>query len=281
MDFVRRFEDHQVERIRRAVLDYRSKHKVGDVLLTKDILEFLPANVSYDSTLKNVQRLRTGKPMRGATFLNACVQFLEVHMVTPPEEELGLAMKRFVGNVFGYAELWMGLAGDYQLRVLGERNFNFPAAIGQTSKPVLGIPIAPVMQQPKAEIAPIVLSISQGEGMDYGVVRERFNFRNDGAAANDEGEGGGVNMLERKGVCLPVGTQDLLILIRDFMFSHMYVLRRETFGFAGTLIMPSPYGFYIPEVAEGIRQTQYNVVLQRVAEKLGGNKEPADRASGS
>jgi hypothetical protein len=141
MDFARRFEDYQVERIRRAILDYRTKFDVGDVTLTKEILRYLPAAVTYDSTLKNVQRLRRGERMRGQAFLNACIQFLEIQMINPPEEELGLAMKRFVGDIFGFADLWPEVGGNYALRVLGERKPTAVEAFRSVSAPRRGVPI--------------------------------------------------------------------------------------------------------------------------------------------
>lgn len=264
VDFVRRFEVHHVERIRRAVLAYRDRHDVGDVTLTKELLKHLPKNVTYESVLKNVQRLRTGKPMRGATFLNACVQFLQVEMVTPPEEELGLAMKHFVGSASDYADLWNDLAGDYVLRVLRERDFSFHAPVGQIGKPATGVRVKPGIDQRQPQDSFVVLSVSPGEGLDYGVARERFFFRDDKGAEDEEAGLSEVNTLDRNGVCLPVGGQDFLVMMRDFMFSHMYVLRRETFGFAGTMILPSAFAFFASDSFQGMSQSQYDVVLHRV-----------------
>lgn len=264
VDFVRRFEDHQVERIRRAIVAYRAKHKLRDVRLTKEILKYLPENVTYDSTLKNVYRLRTGERIRGATFLNACVQFLQVEMATPPEEDLGLAMKLFVGNVFGYSDLWNALAGDYVLRVLRERDFSLHAAVGEIGNPVRVMSLRPKGPEPQLQASFVVVSISPGEGMDYGVAHERFFFRDNKGAEDEEAELSEANTLSRKGVCLPIGKQDFLIMMRDFMFSHMYVLRRETFGFGGTMIMPSVYDFLSADIPKGLRRTQYDVALHRV-----------------
>jgi hypothetical protein len=112
-----------------------------------------------------------------------------------------------------------------------------------------------------------VLSISRGEGRDYGVARERYFLPNEDGSADDDAPYSEANALNRKGVCLPVGGQDMLIMIRDFMFSHMYVLRREAFGFAGTMIMPSAYEFFAAEVPQGMRQSQYDVVLRRVPQE--------------
>lgn len=264
MGFIERFEEHQVERIRRAILAYRDKHDIGDVRLVQAMRKYLPKNMSYDASLKNAQRLREGKRMRGADFLNACVQFLEVEMATPPEEELGLAMKHFVGDGFGYAGLWTDLEGDYVLRVLRERDFDFSAALGELDRPVRGIGVSAIRNKPEPESAPVVLSIGPGEGMDYGVARERYFLPNEDGSADEETTYSEANALSRKGVCLAVGGQDMLIMMRDFLFSHMYVLRRETFGFAGTMIMPSAYEFFAAEVPQGMRQSQYDVVLRRV-----------------
>lgn len=264
MDFVRRFEDHQVERIRRAIIDYRSKHNLGDVLLTKDLLEYLPKNVTYDSTLKNIQRLRKGDRMRGATFLNACVAFLKVHMATPPEEELGLAMRHFVGDAFGYAGLWTDLEGDYVLRVLRERHYDSSVALGQPDRPARGIAVAPIRKQPEGESAPVILSIGPGEGMDYGVARERYFLPDEDRSEDEKMTYSEADALNRQGVCLPVGSQDILIMIRDFLFSHMYVLRREPFGFAGTMIIPTLHDVLAVDTPSANRQSQYDVALQRV-----------------
>lgn len=264
MDAIERFEDHQVERIRRAIIAYRSKHNVGDVTLAKSIRKCSSRIVTYDATLKNVQRLRKGERIRESNFLNACVKFLKVEMATPPEEELGLAMKHFVGNVFGYAALWTELEGDYVLRVLRERNFDFSAAVGQPDRPATGIAVSAMPNKPDSKSAPVVLSIGPGEGKDYGVARERYFLPPENGSADEETAYSEANALCRDGVCLAIGGQDILIMIRDFVFSHMYVLRREAFGFAGTMIMPSAYEFLAAEVPEGIRQSQFDVVLRRV-----------------
>ena len=185
-------------------------------------------------------------------------------MVTSPEEELGLAMKRFIGSVLGYSEIWKEAEGDYVLRVLEPKDLEISAAIGQQSAPITGVVVTPIRDQSRTEGSFVVLSISPGEGIEYGVARERYYFANDDSSAKEETEGSVVDMLDRNGVCLPIGRHDLLIMIRDFLFSHMYVLRRETFGFAGTMIMPSAYEFFAVVIPSGVRQSQYNVVLERL-----------------
>jgi len=264
VDFVREFEAHHVERIRRAMLVYRDKHKAGDVRLTKKLFKYLPSYVTYDSTLKNVQRLRKGENIRGAVFLNACVQFLEVEMTTPPEEELGLAMRHFVGNVSGYAGLWNELAGNYGLRVEGENAPDFSRAAFPLSKQGAGLLLKGTPERPASVLMFVALSISQGEGMDYGVAQERYYLPNDGTALDDEDGNPAENWIDRKGICLPIGGQDLLIMMRDFMLSHMYVLKREASGFSGTLILPSPFERLTGMTPAIPWQSQYDVVLQQV-----------------
>ena len=53
-------------------------------------------------------------------------------------------------------------------------------------------------------------------------------------------------------------------MIRDFLFSHMYVLKREPFGFAGTMIMPTAPDFFAETPSPEDRQSHYNVALHRV-----------------
>lgn len=261
MEFVRRFEDHQVERIRRAMLAYRTKHNIGDVTLAGDLADYLSPSVSNDAMLKNLQRLRKGERMRGATFLNACVKFLEVNMATPPEEELGLAMKQFVGMPLRLGDLWAELAGDYALVATEERGWITPA---ETAKAWTTGPLAAVVAPPKAArsipVKPMaVVSIEAGEGKDYGIACERYVFGRDDDADPDD-----PSPLDRNGICLPIGRQDLLIMIRDFLFSHMYVLKREPYGFAGTMIMPTASDFFAEPPSEADRQSHYNVALHRV-----------------
>lgn len=222
------------------MLAYRTKHNVGDVSLADELSKQLPPSVSIDSLIKNLQRLRKGERMRGAAFLNACVKFLEVEMATPPEEELGLAMKQFVGMPFRLGDLWAELAGDYALVATEERGWITSA---ETAKAWTTGPLAAVVAPPKAArsipVKPMaVVSIEAGEGKDYGIARERYIFGRDDDDAPED-----TSPLDRNGICLPIGRQDLLILIRDFLFSHMYVLKREPFGFAGTMIMPTAPDF--------------------------------------
>lgn len=267
MDFVRLFEAHQVERIRRAILAYRDKHDVGDVTLTKQLLNYLPKNVTYDSALKNVQRLRKGERLRGAAFLNACAQFLQVEMITPPEEELGLAMKHFVGNVSGYAGLLDDVAGDYVLRVVSEKDPGFYADFSQISKAIGAISIRSRIESSRSQDSFVVLSISPGEGMDYGVAHERFFFRRNSGVEAEKAGLLEAHRMDRKGVCLPVGRLDFLIMMRDCLFSHMYVLRRKTFGFGGTLILPSTFSFSVSNLVQEISPPQYDVALHRMPRK--------------
>ena len=100
--------------------------------------------------------------------------------------------------------------------------------------------------------------------MDYGVARERYFLPREDGPAHEETTYSEADALSRKGVCLPVGSQDILIMIRDFLFSHMFVLRRETSGFAGMMIIPSAFAFFASEVPQGMGQSQYDVVLHRV-----------------
>jgi hypothetical protein len=264
MDFARSFEDYQVERIRRAIEDYRSRHKVGDVTLTKELLRFLPSAVTYDSALKNLQRLRKGEHLRGATFLNACVRFLEVQMINPPEEELGLAMKRFVGDIFGFADRLLEIEGDYALQVLGERKVRLPDNFRPKGVLGRGVPINLKRDEPKTEPARIVLSISHGDGLDYGIVQERYYMPGDDPDADPATGTALSHWLDRKGVCLPIGGQDMLVLIRDFLFSHMYVLRRETFGFSGTMIVPGTASLLTTEVPQIRDSSQFDILLLQV-----------------
>jgi hypothetical protein len=261
MDFITAFEEHQVERIRRALMTYRHERKAGDVKLTKAILGFLPSYVTYDSTLKNVQRLRKGERIRGAVFLNACVRFLEVEMATPPEEELGLAMRRFVGGMVGYEGMWKELEGDYALRAMTNKGSHTPQVVMSGSARRMGIAVPPIREQanPKGFV---VLSISVGEGKEYGTARERYLVSPDEGSSPESGNASFVTLLDRTGVCLPVGSLNLLILIRDFLFSHMYVLTRSPDGLAGTVILPSPDDLLAD--ASAPRESQYNVALQRV-----------------
>lgn len=49
----------------------------------------------------------------------------------------------------------------------------------------------------------------------------------DMSSPTDESESDAVNALDRKGVCLRISGQDLLIMMRGFLCSHMHVLKRE------------------------------------------------------
>lgn len=264
MDFFSLFEDHQIEQIRRAVIGYRDRFNVGDVTLTKELLRHLPPSVSYDSTLKNVQRLRKGERMRGASFLNACIQFLDVKLAqsssqVPPEQELGIAMNRFVDPLFRSPEFWTELAGDYALTVMGESILESPASLGLRSRPLRGIPILPKREKGQELRSFAIVSLSAQDGADYATVRERHYMAEDDGANGGEPRFSEANVLERRGVCLPVGFQDFLVMIRDFTFSHMYVLRTEPEGLVGTMVIPDHFG-----VSGSYLQSRYNVALKKL-----------------
>lgn len=247
------------------MLAYRSKRGVGDTTIAKELGRFLPEDVSYDSTLKNVQRLRKGHPIKGAPFLNACVQFLEVNMVTPPEEELGLAMGRFAGGLPGFDELVEGLEGEYALRVLGESQPTHREPVPITDVLATTVVITPPGSQPPIFGGSVVtLCITKGEGNVYGVARESYSFP--GAADNDDSPASALNRLRLAGLALPVGGQDLLIMMRDFTLSHMYVLRRANAGFEGILILLSPFTFFRSEPLWNGPRSQYDVKLERQSE---------------
>lgn len=269
MAFIAHFEDHQIEQIRRAVIAYRERYNVGDVRLAKEIKKLLSADPdAQDWVQKNVQRLRKGERIRGAAFLNACVQFLQVNLVesppseVPAEQALGEALSRFVGSSYLLPSFWAQVAGDYAVNVLKETQLKAPPYFGQSPGYVRGVPIAPRPQEPEA-LAVSVLSITPRDGADYALVRERI-FLKGGDEASGEAPGySEANLLDRTGVCLPVGTQDYLVLIRDFMFSHMYILRLHETGFLGTMIIPDQFGFTGLEAAQR-PQTRFDVALLRL-----------------
>lgn len=268
MDFTRRFEAHQVEQIRRAVIAYRDRRDVGDVTLANELLDLLGTNASYYATLKNIQRLRKGERITGATFLNACIKFLNLKLSpsdkqTPPEQELGFAMQRFIAPVLSGPEFWQELAGDYAVRLLRESRIAPPPSPGMAGRPMRGIPIGPR----KTEGLPrslAVVTITPREGGANAAVRER-HFLSDGDQESDgEPQYSEANVLERGGVCLPTGTHDVLVMIRDFMFSHMYVLRSDEAGFIGTLILPDQFGLGGAGMAASSPSTRYDVALQKL-----------------
>lgn len=262
MDFIRNFEDHHIERIRRAIIAFRNDHKIGDVKLADRLSIYYPEDRDTSGTIKNLQRLRQGKNIRGTFFLNACVKLLEVEMKTPPEEELGLAMMRFIGQFHGYKEMWEQFAGEYSLKVypLQSTGIAPQGGLAQTFVAVgRGIPVS----GSKEKSTPVRLSIGPGEGNRYGVAKETYPFHGNGKA-----DGGPVT-LHKSGVCLPIGKNDFLVLMRDFLFSHMYVLRRQKNGFIGTFIMPSVFEYLAVDIPTGLQQPQYGVVLQKLEASIG------------
>lgn len=267
MDVFTRFEDHQIEQIRRAVIAYRDRFDVGDVTLAKELLHHLPPSVTYDSVLKNVQRLRSGERMRGAPFLNACIRFLEVKLApsspqAPSEQELALAMSRFVAPLISSTDFQRELQGDYALQVLRESRIAPPAVPGHAGRQPRGVPIRPIREQGPVRMLSILSIIPRGSA-GYVAVRERCFL-----AEDDEASGAPklseANMLERRGICLPIGAHDVLLMIRDFMFSHMYVLRTDPAGFIGTMILPDPLGIAGMGMPASAPPTRYDVALQKL-----------------
>ncbi|MFN4202415.1 MAG: hypothetical protein ACK4GM_05115 [Tabrizicola sp.] len=268
MAFIAHFEEHQIEQIRRAVIAYRERYNVGDVRLAREIRKLITKDLdAQDSVQKNVQRLRKGERIKGAAFLNACVQFLKVNLVEPPsevpaEQALGEALSRFVGSSYLLPSFWAQVAGEYAVQVLKETQLKAPRYFGQSPSQIRGVPITPRPKEPEA-LAVSVLSITPRDGADYAHVRERI-FLTGGDEASEEAPGySEANLLDRTGVCLPVGTQDYLVLIRDFMFSHMYILRLHETGFLGTMIIPDQFGFTGLEAAQR-PQTRFDVALLKL-----------------
>lgn len=268
MAFIAHFEDHQIEQIRRAVIAYRERYNVGDVRLAREIRKLITQNpAAQDSVLKNVQRLRKGERITRPAFLNACVRFLQVNLVespseVPAEQALGEALSSFVGSSYLLPSFWAQVAGDYAVNVLKETQIKAPRYLGQSSGLLRGVPIAPRPKGPEAH-AVSALSITPRDGADYALVRERI-FLTGGDEASGEAPGySEANLLDRTGVCLPVGTQDFLVLIRDFMFSHMYILRLHETGFLGTMIIPDQFGFTGVDPLTR-PQTRFDVALLRL-----------------
>ena len=129
-------------------------------------------------------------------------------------------------------------------------------------------PLAVIAGAPSAasrlpEFPLIVLTISKGEGLDYGVARERLFIKpedSDDALAK-------MNALNRKGICLPFGGQDLLIMMRDFLFSHMYILKRDAACFSGRMIIPTVAGFFDVGALPAAQQSHFDVALHRMPRK--------------
>ena len=67
------YSREQIDRLREAIEHYRGEYRVGDSRLAYELLQDLSENVSYDATVKNIQRLRKGENIRGQTFLKAAM----------------------------------------------------------------------------------------------------------------------------------------------------------------------------------------------------------------
>lgn len=253
------------------MIAYRERYNIGDVRLAREIRKLITEKErAQDSVQKNVQRLRKGERIRGTAFLNACVRFLQVNLEdspseVPAEQALGEALSRFVGSSYLLPSFWAQVAGDYAVQVLKKTQIKASRYLGQSSGVVRGVPIAPRPKEPEA-LAVSVLSITPRDGADYALVRERiFLSAGDDAAESTPGYSE-ANLLDRTGVCLPVGTQDYLVLIRDFMFSHMYILRLHETGLLGTMIIPDQFGFTGLETAQR-PQTRFDVALLKLGSK--------------
>lgn len=270
-----RFEQRQLDQIRDAVLDYRQRFGVGDVTLAQEIHVLMPSHVSHDATLKNLQRLRSGKKIRNPVFLNACVQFLEIKFSpdpggSQPELELATALRRYSGKTFDYETFWQMIGGDYAVHAVQQGRFD-PVMTARRAGHKVGIPVTP-QRLPEQRRGFAVLSIHSEEAVDYAPVTERYFLRDEEA---DDGEQrfSEANMLRRRGICLPLSAHDVLIFVKDFAFSHMYQLRREPMGFTGTMAMAERFGreaLSAPESADGMR---YDVVMQRTVWQPDGGTE--------
>ena len=73
MDHNRRYTRAEITALLEAVNAYRDECGVGDPTLAYELLRDLPESVTYDSTVKNIQRLRKGENIRGQTFLKAAM----------------------------------------------------------------------------------------------------------------------------------------------------------------------------------------------------------------
>lgn len=269
-EFLKRFAGYQLDQIRQGLSDYEEKFQIRSPTIANDLLEILPADVSYDATVKNVQRLKAGDNMKGATFLNACVELFSVKLGPepgdlPPERELAGALRRYIGGLHSYAPLWKELEGDYLLRVSEQPVTPPPLAVaGQAGVPV-GIPVKPVKPQNEQD-ASAVLSISAKDAIDYAPVSERYFFIEEDEDGDGEQKLSEANMLRRSGICLPLGPNDYLVMIRDFVFSHMYLLKREPDGFSGSMVLAgrlTPSAIVSPT---GLTQPHHSVFMKQMVQ---------------
>jgi hypothetical protein len=268
LDFIAHFEEHQIEQIRRAVISYRERYSVGDVTLAREIRKLITKNPdAHDAILKNVQRLRKGERITGTAFLNACVQFLQVKLAEPttgpsPEEDLAEAMGRFVGPAFRESSIWKQLAGDYAVRILGINHFRPLPRVGHPLGMLRGMPIATKKAQEEFR-STTIMSIRPREGSDYATVRERYLLTEFDEASEPEPPLGDLSLFRRTGVCMPIGSHEFVVMLRDFLFSHLYVLRLHQTGFVGTMLMPDQVGFTGPDILSQ-PQRMFDVALRKL-----------------
>lgn len=268
MDAIRQFEVRHVSQIRQALIAYRQRFKVGDVIIAKEInRQFLP-DANYESVRKNLERLRRGEHIRNPQFLNACVRFLEVKLATsaegpPPEAELAAALRRYTASFFNYDEFWKLVDGDYAVHMARQGRTSPDIMRRQAGFPV-GIPVMPEKLR-GVERSFSVLSINAREAKDYAPVTERYFMREDNEAEGGEPRFSEPGLLQRKGVCLPLSQYDVLVMIRDFLFSHMYLLRREALGFTGAMVMAEPFATDLMNPPSRLTGARYDVLMQRTA----------------
>ena len=222
------FDEDSRERIRRALISYKDAHGVGVPTMQLRIAEALGDPDPDRIPLKSLQRFLAGTHRTDDTLVANFASFLSKVAPPPAEEELGLALSKFLPFLSRDEEALAGFAGSYRSFIRPPQDQARATAPSPAGEPLAAIgPLAMARGAKRQGFdAPWSrLFIEKGDSDSFLRVREIVTGPEEGEA-EQEGEQY-EPWFGNRGVFVPFGSAQYLIWVSSFIDMRLYLLRSQ------------------------------------------------------
>lgn len=239
------YDERARERIRRALHGYKEQHAIGVPALQLRIAEAIgdgPDRIP----IKSLQRFLAGTHRTEDALVHHCTEFLSAVAPPPVEEELGMALARFMPVAPDTEEQVQNFSGTYQTHIRQVKPGPAQAVPGsrgvvvdikQRTEPGFSIPWSVLTLQADPELKFLRTSES------------RFILDQDAEPPANPASGA---FTAYSGIFVPCGNKEYLILARSFLDVQLYFLSKNSeqpFILQGVAFKPEGM-FHIPLLAQ-------------------------------
>lgn len=261
------YDEKERERIRRALLRYKQQHRVGVPSLQLRIAEATGDPNPDRIPLKSLQRFLAATHRTDDALVHHCAGFLLKVAPPPAEEGLGRALAKFLNAPEAGVS---SLAGRYRARVRPipreSASVPFRNVVAAGAMPLLGIPLG----VPQASTWKPWSVLTLEETAREGYLRATEHLAEDGEEPEPEPKDRPA-WLGNTGVLVACSPSELLIMVRSFLASRLYLVRRaEAEGLmTGSVMMQESGGFSFPgDMPAGPWRPVLEIELSRLPESV-------------